>query len=241
MTRAWRELKEKKYDAAFRNFDYLLHNTTPTPALRIAVLEYLLENAGVLLAEQKTDHALAILEEITQRDADFRTAEVNEQLSRAADLLIGQAVEKADYAQARGVMLRLEERYGASRIAALQGWREQIVGQATQLKTQAEQKMAEGAWREAEQLSRQLEAMWPDLPGAANPAARDLATLPHGFCRCGRVGLGTGRDEPRELACAADGPAHRTPIAVVPWCRTGRWQVPVRFRIVPAERRSSAR
>ena len=157
----------KDYNGAFRYFDYLLHNTTPTPALNVAVLECLLENAGMLLAEQKMDHALVILEEITARDKDFRTEEVNAKLSQAADLLIKQAVEKGDFAQARGVMLRLEERYGAGRIAALRNWRDQFVGQANQLKTQAEQKMAEGAWREAEQLSRRLEDIWPDLPGVA--------------------------------------------------------------------------
>ena len=159
--------QNKDYNGEFRYFDYLLRNTAPTPALNVAVLEFLLENAGVLLAEQKIDHALVILEEITERDKEFRTEEVNAKLSQAADLLIKQAVEKGDFAQARGVMLRLEERYGAGRIAALRNWREQLVGQANQLKTQAEQKMAEGAWREAEQLSRRLEDVWPDLPGVA--------------------------------------------------------------------------
>ena len=52
----------------------------------------------------------SILEEITERDKEFRPAEVNAKLSQAADLLIKQAVEKGDFSQARGVMLRLEER-----------------------------------------------------------------------------------------------------------------------------------
>ena len=159
-------VSQKKYNAAFPYFDYLLHNTTPTPALRTAVLEYLLENAGSLLAEQKIDQALVMLEEITQRDAGFRAAEVSEKLSQAADMLIRQAVERNDFTQARAVMKRLEERYGTGRIAALAGWRQRLTDQATQLKTQAEQKIAEGAWREAEQLSRRLLAIWPDLPGA---------------------------------------------------------------------------
>ncbi|MHB0956181.1 MAG: ABC transporter substrate-binding protein [Pirellulaceae bacterium] len=159
-------VQQKKYNAAFRHFDYLLQHTTPTPALRAAVLEYLLENAGTLLAEQKVDHALVMLEEIIQRDVDFRAAEVSEKLSQAADALIRQAVERGDFAEARGVMTRLELRYGAGRMTALATWRQQLTERATQLKTQAEQKMAEGAWREAEQLSRRLAAIWPDLPGA---------------------------------------------------------------------------
>jgi hypothetical protein len=160
-----RLVQEKKYNAAFRNFDYLLRNSTPTPGLKSAVLEYLLENAGALLAEHKTDHALAILEELTQRDRDFRSAEVAEKLSQAADTLISQEVDRGDFAQARAVMTRLDARYGAGRIATLATWRQRFTDQATDLKRQAEQKIADGAMREAEQLSRRMEAIWPDLPG----------------------------------------------------------------------------
>ncbi|MHB8970354.1 MAG: ABC transporter substrate-binding protein [Pirellulaceae bacterium] len=159
-------VRQKQYNAAFRHFDYLLHNTTPTPALRTAVLESLLENAETLLGEQKVEHALAMLEEVLQRDVDFRPAEVSEKLSQVADILIRQAVERGEFAKARGVILRLEERYGTTRIAALASWRQQLTDQATQLKTQAGQKMADGDWREAEQLSRRLEMTWPELPGA---------------------------------------------------------------------------
>ncbi len=196
--------QNKDYNGAFRCFDYLLHNTSPTPSLKIAVLEFLLENAGVLLAQQKIDHALVILEEITERDKEFRAAEVNEKLSQAADSLIKQAVEKGDFSQARGVMLRLEERYGASRIAALQGWRDQLVGQANQLKTQAEQKMAAEAWREADQLSRRLEDIWPELPGAAALRAEIARRYPMIF-----VGVSESASE-QDATSLGGWPARRT-------------------------------
>ena len=162
---AQRLVQEKKYNAAFRNFDYLLKNTTATPGLKNAVLAYLLENATVLLAEKKTDHALAILEELSERDRDFRTAEVNEKLSLAADTLISQEVDRGDLAAARLVIERLDSRYGSGRIATLAAWRQRFIDQAMDLKRQAEQKMAAGGLREAEQLSRRLEAIWPELPG----------------------------------------------------------------------------
>ena len=63
------------------------------------MLEYLLENAGALLAEGKTDHALAILEELWSATG-LSSAEVGEQLSQAADTLIGQEVERGDFAEA---------------------------------------------------------------------------------------------------------------------------------------------
>ena len=111
------------------------------------------------------DHALAILEELLQRNPDFRSAEVGEKLSRAADTLISQEVDRGDFAQARAVVMRLDERYGAGRIATLATWRQRFIDQATELQRQAEQNMAKGALREAEQLSRRMAAVWPDLPG----------------------------------------------------------------------------
>lgn len=158
-------VQEKKYNEAFRNYDYLLKNTTPTAGLRLAVLEYLLLNADALLTEQKTDHALAVLDELLQRDPDFRQAEVNEKLTRAADTLIRQEVDRGNHAQARAVMLSLDSRYGVERIASLATWRQQFVEQAAELKRQAEQQLAAGALRDAERLSRRMLAVWPELPG----------------------------------------------------------------------------
>jgi ABC-type transport system substrate-binding protein len=159
-------VQDKKYNAAFRNFDYLLKHTTPTPGLRNAVLEYLLVNASEMLAAGKTDHALAVFEELLQRDRDFRATEVAGQISRAADTLISQEVDRGDFAQARAVMTRLEARYGSERIATLATWRQRFIDQATDLKRQAEQMVTEGKLREAEQRSRRMVAIWPDLAGA---------------------------------------------------------------------------
>jgi len=160
-------VQAKRYNAAYRNFDFLLRNTAPTPGLNTAVLEYMLGNAGELMADGKTDHALAILEELTERDKDFRAAEVGALMSQAADKLIAQEVERGDYSEARAVMTRLEARYGAVRIATLAAWRKQFIEQASDLKRQAEQKMNENTLREAEQLSRRMIAVWPELEGGS--------------------------------------------------------------------------
>ncbi len=164
---AQRLVREKKYSAAFRNFDYLLKNTQRTPSLNTAVLEYLLENADLLLSEGKIDHALVVLEELSQRDRHFRSDEVGRKLSQVADLLINQEVERGDYAAARQIMASLDSRYGADRIATLTSWRQRFTQEAEDLKRQAEAKMAaDETLREAEQLSRRMVAIWPDLPGA---------------------------------------------------------------------------
>ena len=74
---AQRLMKEKKYDEAFRYFDYLLH-TSPDDTTLQAI------GSGVFAGQRRRiwheqgnyQHALAILEEVTRRDARYRAAEV---------------------------------------------------------------------------------------------------------------------------------------------------------------------
>lgn len=164
---AVRLTQAKDYNAAFRYFDYVLKHSTPTPALGITILEYLLASAEQLLAEQHIDQALAVLDEVLQRDPDFRRAEVNQRLAQAADQLIRQEVEQGNFAQARARMQRLQSRYGADRIAALAQWQRRLIEKATALQHDVEAFVAAAQWRQAEQLSRWMMAVWPDLPGAA--------------------------------------------------------------------------
>ncbi len=163
---AQRLTREKKFDEAFPYYDYLLHNTTTTPGLKAAVMEYLFENASVLVSEQNYQHALAILEEIARRDPHFRSVEVSSRLAVIAESLITAEVERGDYRKARGVIERLDKEYGGQRIATLASWRQRLIDEATSLREQARQHLQQGAFREAEQASRRMIRIWPDLPGA---------------------------------------------------------------------------
>ncbi len=159
-------IKEKKYNEAFPYLDHLLNSSKSTAGLRSAALDYLFENAGYLYDAGKYEHALAIMEELSRRDPNYKRADVSQGFARIADALIKDAVEKGDYRNARGLIARLSQEYSAVRIDSLDRWRRQLMGEATDLKQQAVKLVGEGKLREAERLSRRMNAIWPDLPGA---------------------------------------------------------------------------
>ncbi len=212
---AQRLVREKKYDEAFRDFQYLLEHTAATPGLNRAVQDYLMENAAAMVGEKKYQHALAILEEITRRDSSYRPAEVANRIAQVADALIAAEVQREDYRKARGLIQRLEKEYGSQPIESLGRWRKQMIDEATQLKRQAGQLMEQGSFREAEQLSRRMIRIWPDIAGRGRAEAGDRAPLPHGHCRSGRKSWKTGCYKRQELVGAAHRQADAAHLAAV--------------------------
>jgi tetratricopeptide (TPR) repeat protein len=159
-------IREKKYDEAFPYLDYLLRNTTTTAGLRSAILDYLYDNAGQLFDEGKYEHALAVMEELSHRDPNYKRADVAQGIARIADALIKASVEVGDYRNARGLMARLSQEYPGGRIRSVEQWRRQLIRDATELKDQAGRLVAEGKLRDAERVSRRMNAIWPELAGA---------------------------------------------------------------------------
>lgn len=163
---AQRLMREKKYNEAFRNFDYLLDRENVSRELQHAALEYLLENAQYLVEQQQYQHALAILEEVTRREPTYRAAEVATRIAQVADTLIAAEVERDDYRKARGIIERLQQEYGGGRIESLGRWRQKLIDDARSLQQQARAEMEQGNYRVAERLSRQMVRIWPELSGA---------------------------------------------------------------------------
>ncbi len=173
---AQRLVKEKKFDEAFRYFDYLVHQSPVTPRLKRAILEYMLDNAAAVVEQRNYQHALAILEELARRDPDFQAAEVGTRIAQVADTLIAEEVQREEFGKARGLIARLEKEYAARNIESLGRWRTRLIQEATLLRQQALEKMQQDEYRAAEGLSRRMVRIWPDLPGAAQ-LRRDIARL----------------------------------------------------------------
>ncbi|MFO7906545.1 MAG: hypothetical protein R6U98_28065, partial [Pirellulaceae bacterium] len=157
---------EGKEEEASRCLDRLKRDFPDQSELERAVLEYLLENADELIRQQQHRYALALLQEVAQRDETYRAAEVAKRISGVADRLIAAEVERENYANARGIITRLENRYGRDRIEGLGRWRDELMDQARALRQQVERKMEQEEYREAERLSRRMTRIWPELPGA---------------------------------------------------------------------------
>ncbi len=164
---ARRLVARQNYHDAFRYFAYLLQRSPGSAQLKRTVLDYMLENAEHLEQQQNYQHALAILEQVVERDRSYRAAEVATRIARVASTLIEAEVQREDYRKARGLIARLETQYGANRIESLGRWRQTLIDDARALQQQTQQAMQQGNFRLAEQVSRRMVRVWPDLPGAA--------------------------------------------------------------------------
>ncbi|MFW6170228.1 MAG: ABC transporter substrate-binding protein [Planctomycetota bacterium] len=155
-----------KDEAASRYFDRLKRDFPDRSELEHAILEYLLKNADDLIREEEYRYALGLLQEVVRRDETYRAAEVATRISEVADRLITAEVERENYANARGMITRLESQYGRDRLEVLGRWRDELMGQARTLRRQVEKKMEQEEYRSADRLSRRMVRIWPDLSGA---------------------------------------------------------------------------
>lgn len=162
-----RLIAKKEFDQAYEYLSYLLNKGPSSATVAQAFSNYLLENAKHLLAQgDSIDQALAILEELARRDPNFKKQEVLANLSKMADSLIKDYVEKLDFRNARGLIQRLSNQYDAAQIPSLSKWRNDLIARATDNKRKAEQLLGAGEFRKAEQASREMMKVWPSLDGA---------------------------------------------------------------------------
>lgn len=172
-------LKGAGKDEEAARYSNRLRRDFPDPSeLERAILEYLLENVDDLIRQQEHRHALALLQEVVQRDETYRAAEVAARISEVADRLIATEVESENHANARGIIRRLENRYGRDRIEGLTRWRDELVDQAQTLRQQVQRKMEQEEYRSAERLSRRMVRIWPDLSGASELRAEIARRYP---------------------------------------------------------------
>lgn len=151
-----------KYDQAFDYYVYLERNKPYTPGLKKAVDEYLYEEAKWAQRRGQGDSALALLRELRNRDP--RRPGIESALGRVTDELVGRCVQAKNFAAARTYLKNLAANYPENAVVAQ--WRERLNRQAAPLLAEARAAAGAGNLSQAADLTRQLAAVWPDLPGA---------------------------------------------------------------------------
>lgn len=149
-------------DTAFEYFTYLETKDAELPGLKAAVEDYLYREAGVQQAKGQFRAALAMLDELHRRNPAYSRLE--NALGAATEKLVEQYVERKDYASARTLVAALAKRYPAHSAAAK--WNERLRSEAETLLNASRQAFMAGDFRLADQTSRQIAAIWPDLSGA---------------------------------------------------------------------------
>ena len=163
---AQRLVAAKRYDEAFRYFDYLVRRSRPSTKILRAARDFIFANANDALQKKEYDRALGLFEELRRTNPNYRTKEVLDKIGQIADVFIRNAVVAQDYRTARGVLTRLRKQYTDEELPTLAQWQERLMQEARSRKEQAARLLAEKKYREAHRVGRDMLKIWPELEGA---------------------------------------------------------------------------
>ncbi len=171
LAEAERLVAEGKLEEAYDYFAFLQRNYGELPGLAEAMETYLYEEAKAAHRAGRFDLALAMLRETYARNPQ------REGLDKALGLATGRLVDdyaaQHDYAAVRALVANLDECFPGHEVAA--EWEARLQSQAAKLQEEARAAAGQERFGEAARLSREVAAVWPELPGA-----RELAEEIHG-------------------------------------------------------------
>ncbi len=169
---------EGKLDDAYDELAFLLTYYPNTPGLAEVRQNYLYLSSAAAFRQQKYDEALAIIEELIAHNPNYRANEnsptVRERLLVLADRLVAEYMQKEDFRSARALLARLAKQYKTDNEEFAKKWRSQLEQMAARQRDEAKNHLAAGQFIEAHDACARMQAIWPDLPGAAELAA-DIA------------------------------------------------------------------
>ncbi|MEN6459077.1 MAG: ABC transporter substrate-binding protein [Thermoguttaceae bacterium] len=163
-------VRDGKYEEAYDYFSYLQLNKPTTPGLAEACEDFLFAEANASYHNGQYDSALALLREIYRRNP--KRPKLDRTLAGTTDKLIEQHESHGNYAAARALLRGLAAEYPDDPTVAK--WTGRWHAKAVALLNEARVAQDAGQWPRTAELSRQLTAVCPELPGA-----RELAEAVH--------------------------------------------------------------
>lgn len=171
------EMVEKKdYPGAFRYIGFLFRNYPNTPNLDDLRKRLLLDNGAHLFSQKQYESALVVMESLYRGDPNFESSKVGTAISRLADTLISEAMEKQNLPRAQQWIKRFDTEFPQLDLSGVSKWKQELEAMA---KTKFDESLAlkeQQKYREAKAVAREVIATWPDLAGAAELIA-DLDSL----------------------------------------------------------------
>jgi hypothetical protein len=163
------ELSEAKdFERAYDYFVYLDANKPNLPGLGKSFEANLYREAGECKSNGQYDAALALLREVFERDR--RRPGLDKALGWVTDQLAAGYEKEQNYSAIRVLLRNLANDYPDHPTVAK--WRKNLSQQAAPLLAEANKAVDSGQWSKAAELTRQVAAIWPQLPGA-----RELALI----------------------------------------------------------------
>jgi tetratricopeptide (TPR) repeat protein len=158
--------KEKKFDEAYEYYLFMEQRDPRFPGVAEGMQNCLFQEALHWKQQGRFDQALALLNELHGRNANF--ANLEPALAEVVDRLVAGHFEAGRYAAARKLLEQFKSKFPNN--AQAQARQQQIVAVAQKALTEAQQAFAAGDLRSAHRAASQATTWWPDLPGAAELA-----------------------------------------------------------------------
>lgn len=155
-------VRQRRLDEAFDSFLFLEEHYPKNPTVQKGIEDYFYEEAKALHLEGKYDAALAVLDNLRERNPD--RPELENALGMTTDKLVEQHVAEEDYQAARAMVRRLKAIYPSHAVVAK--WESSFEEQAGKLLEEARQATKDGRLREAFATGHRMKRIWPKLPGA---------------------------------------------------------------------------
>lgn len=172
-------VRKAKFDEAYEHLQYLRKNYPKMEGLEAAHDDYLYEEAKAAGRDGRFDTALAMLRELYERNP--KRQDLQAALVMTSEKLVEKLVAAEDYSGARLLVRNLQSWFPKD--PAVAKWQTQFQTQAAALLKQAQAALAAGEFRKADEASRRMQQLWPQLAGA-----KELCQAIHG--KYGRVVVG---------------------------------------------------
>ena len=177
---ARRLVEEKDYNEAFEYIMYVYRNYRMMSGLDDLVYKFLYENAMKFYREKKYGESLAILDELFQRNPDYRVdgMDVGAAIGRQFDQIMNQTVSQEDFGPARKTLIQIRIRYGSRQEETIKRWQDLLSGMAEKKRDEARDHLENARYREAIAASKEMMRIWPSVEGGRELAETIVTRYP---------------------------------------------------------------
>lgn len=164
-----REIEEmvaaKDFSGAFRYIGFLYRNYPDTPGLDDLRKRLLLENGAYLFAQKQYEAALVVMESLYRGDPQYESSKVSTAISKLADFIITNLMEKKDLARSQNWIKRFETEFPQLDLSSIKKWKTELESMALEKMNACVALKNEGKYRQAKDAAVEVLATWPDIGG----------------------------------------------------------------------------
>jgi tetratricopeptide (TPR) repeat protein len=162
-------------DDAYEALEFLFNFYPQTPGLNEARQNFLYVSSAAAFRQAKYDEALAILEELLEKNPGYRASAgaptLLQTLGNITERIVARSIEQEDYQSARLLVSRLAKQYKAENEPFVQRARQRMIDLAAQRRDEAQAFINAGRYAEARDAAARMRQIWPDLAGGAELTA----------------------------------------------------------------------